>query len=63
MSKYKVGQTVTIVANKHGHGYKLGEKITIRQIANGESYIGRGGWYFCDDEIRSLELSINIKIL
>lgn len=63
MNKYKVGQGVYIKANKYGHGYTIGSKVIIRSLAGPESYVGPGGWYFNDDEIRSLTLPINIKIL
>ena len=63
MNKYKVGQTITIKANECGHGYTIGSKVTIRSIAGAESYVGPGGWYFNDSEIRGCMLPINIKVL
>lgn len=63
MNKYKAGQTVIIIDNKCGHGYTIGSKVIIRSLVGPESCMGPGGWYFNDDEIRSLTLPINIKVL
>ena len=64
MNKYKVGQTVIIIDNKHGHGYNIGDRIKILS-ANPFNYRGPNGWCFEDSEIKrtTIILPTNIKVL
>ena len=58
--KYKVGDIVTVVDNRYGHGFAMGELIEIKWLSNlNEDYYaedGKGkGYYVTDQELNGCD--------
>jgi len=57
MSKFKVGDKVRIVSNISGHGYSIGEVVTLEVFYEGvtEPYWYCGKWYIGEWEMEAIE--------
>lgn len=61
--KYKVGDIVTVVDNRYGHGFAMGELIEIKWLSNfNEDYYaedGKGkGYYVTDQELNECDAAL-----
>ena len=72
MSKFKVGDKVTVQDSRHGHGFKRGEELVIRKVLEigsyGEEYHAMNAagetWYIYGDEgIKSIKTNKTTNML